>query len=666
MTTRVDSISAASSTTYSTKPDTKKKLEEKKEEIISFKLPNDVDYSKKSERKERKADLEKQYQNLKAEYYDERSNEVLTDKLTKKEAEKFASRQVDNEKRYQEFLNTETFLTKAEYEKAKADQKAGKAYQGKDLTYIKDGDVRRWVQDNKHKFFKDGKFSSDLYKSEIAKWVGTDYKMNLDEKSAVSAGGDRMSKRDAKKAAKYAGIDVEKDLTWLYKTGALVGGVGLGAGVGAIAGGAVVGDANFNSYVVGKHQDGTWEIIGEQHSKSDAVSAGRKIGAISGALGALPASILAAAKLKDEGGKDVFQNSVAAEIVKDPDGIKNVTEKDGCRTIVRAILNLPNLTENQKIATLEYAYGKNTGKKVNKNELIAAYEAAKVINDLPPAPTTNTEPTTPTAATTPTQATVATTPTAATVPTQATVATTPTAATVPTQATVATTPTAATVPTQATTPTEPAPQPPKNAVITVENGESIARLAKKYGVSAKEIIELNKDQLKYFKSATDCDDNKKYLGFLVGAQIKLPAGANEEAIKKNQETNSEKENAKYRKASKTLDKKLCPERTKTYKPLDENFRKKNNIRTTEEAALEAQQSQEKTLTDEEFAQQYPYIARPIKKISSKTAIHQAQNTTKTIKEMSDEAKAKKEQNDDSILSKITSFGLIGAVKSLFD
>ena len=146
----------------------------------------------------------------------------------------------------------------------------------------------------------------------------------------------------------------------------------------------------------------------------------------------------------------------------------------------------------------------------------------------------------------------------------------------------------------------------------------------------------------------------------------MPAGANEEAVKKNQETNSEKENAKYRKASKILDKKLCPERTKTYKPLDENFRKKNNIRTTEEAALEAQQSQEKTLTDEEFAEQYPYIARPIDKNSSKAAKPQAQNTTKTIKEMSDEAKAKKEQNDDSILSKITSFGLIGAIKSLFD
>ena len=133
-------------------------------------------------------------------------------------------------------------------------------------------------------------------------------------------------------------------------------------------------------------------------------------------------------------------------------------------------------------------------------------------------------------------------------------------------------------------------------MVTVENGESIARLAKKYGVSEKEIIELNRDQLKYFKSATDCEDNKKYLGFLVGARIKLPQDANQEAVKENQKTNSEIENAKYRKASKKLDGKLCPERTKTYKPLDENFRKKHNIRTTDELAEEQQKADEQNRT----------------------------------------------------------------------
>ena len=156
-------------------------------------------------------------------------------------------------------------------------------------------------------------------------------------------------------------------------------------------------------------------------------------------------------------------------------------------------------------------------------------------------------------------------------------------------------PTGSTVPTTPTTPTptEPtAPEPPKYNMVTVENGESIARLAKKYGVSEKEIIELNRDQLKYFKSATNCDDNKKYLGFLVGARIKLPENANQDAVQENQKTNSEIENAKYRKASKKLDGKLCPERTKTYKPLDENFRKKHNIRTTDELAAEQQRADE--------------------------------------------------------------------------
>lgn len=653
MTTRVDSINVASSTNYATAPETKKKKKEE-EAILTFGLPDGVDYSKKSERKARQADLTKKYNGLEAKYYDNRSDETLTDRLTKKEAKGFAKRQVQNEQRLQKFLNTETFLTKKEYDEAVKLQKAGKGYEGKNLTYIEDTDVQRWVKNNKHKFYKDGKFSSDLYKQELVNWAGTDYKMNLDERSAVSAGGDRMSKKDAKKAARYAGIDIEKDLTWLKKAGALVGGVGLGAGIGAVTGYAVTDKANFNSYIDGIHQNGNHEILGEQHSSSNAKQVGARTGAIAGALGALPAAILAAAQAKDNGEKDVFQNSTAEKIVKDPDGILNVTEKNGCRTIVRAIMALPNLTENEKIATLEHAYGQSTGKTVNRNELIAAYEAAKLINDLPPEPTAPTAPTTtpvPTGATAPTAPTVTPIPTGATTPTTPTVTPTPTGATAPT------------APTETTQPT--APEPPKNAMVTVENGESIARIAKKYGVSAKELMELNKDQLKYFKSATDCDDNKKYLGFLVGAKIKLPAGANEEAVKKNQETNSAKENAKYRKSSKKLDGKLCPERTKTYKPLDENFRKRNNIRTTEEAAQQQAKPQVKTESEQDFAKKYPYIARPAED-NNTTAQAKPSNKTKSIKELTDEAKARKEQNEDSLLDKIKNTALGGLINKLFD
>ena len=568
MTTRVGSIGAAQSASYATTPEEiKKKQQDKKDEaILTFGLPQGTDYSKRSDRKRRQEELTKQYSGLEAKYRDERADETLTDRLTEKEAKNFAKRQVKNEKRYQHFLNTQSFMSKEEYDAAVKAKKAGTAYQNVNLEYIKDEDVRNWVENNKHKFYQDGKFSSDLYKQELANWVGTDYKMNLDERAAVSADGDRMSKGDAKKAAKYAGIDVEKDLTWLKRAGVFAATEAVGAGLGAVTGGMVTGTGNFHSRVDGIHQNGTIENLGEQHSKTNAKVRGRQIGAWAGLIGALPAAIMAAAHTRDNGQSDVFRGSTAEKIVTDPDGIKNVTEKNGCRTIVRAIMALPNLTESEKIATLEYAYGKNTGKTVNRNELIAAYEAAKKINDLPQP----TEPTAPTGNTEPTGVTQPTAPTGTTAPTAPTGATEPTAVT---------TPTAPTTPTVNTTPTE--PEPPKYPVVTVQNGESIARLAKKYGVSQKEIMELNKDKLRYFKSATDCG-SKKYLGFLVGAQIKLPENANEEAVKRNQQTNSAKEKAKYARSMKKLDGKLCPDRTKTYKPMDEGFRKKNGIRTRDE------------------------------------------------------------------------------------
>lgn len=578
--TRVDGINAVSNTNAAEQAKKQQKKDEKV--VITFSNPDRINYADKSARKQRQADLTEKYLSLEAEYYDAKSDEKLTDKLTNKEAKNFAKRQVQNEQRLQNFLDTQAFMSKEEYDAAVKAKKAGTAYQNVNLQYIQDKDVRNWVEKNEHKFYQDGKFSSDLYKQEMAKWVGTDYKMNLDEKSALSAGGDRMSKGDAKKAAKYAGIDVEKDLTWLYKAGAFLGVAAAGTGLGAITGGMVTGKANFNSYVVGNHQNGTSEILGEQHTSSNAKAKGRQIGAWAGLIGSLPGAILAAAQAKDNGEKDVFQNAEAEKVVKDPDGILNVTEKDGCRTIARAILALPNLSENEKIATLEYAYGKNTGKTVNRNELIAAYEAAKQINDLPPEKVEVPE------VSDLTIKTEAPTPDGKIVP-------------LPEKK-------------QEEKPEEKQEQEvheSKQYTVTVQNGESIARLAKKYGVSAKEIMELNKSQLRNFKSATDCG-GKKIVGFRVGAQIKLPENANEEAVKKNQETNSQKEQAKYSKSMKTLDGKLCPDRTQSYKTMDENFRKKNKIRTSSEAEYQKEKEQEA------FAKKYPCIARPVKKSANET------------------------------------------------
>ena len=78
---------------------------------------------------------------------------------------------------------------------------------------------------------------------------------------------------------------------------------------------------------------------------------------------------------------------------------------------------------------------------------------------------------------------------------------------------------------------EPAPEPIEGPCyqVVVQNNESPAMLAQKYGVSVKEILELNKSQVKIF---SDCE-GKKHKGFLVGAVIDLPCDANIENAKGN-------------------------------------------------------------------------------------------------------------------------------------
>ena len=72
---------------------------------------------------------------------------------------------------------------------------------------------------------------------------------------------------------------------------------------------------------------------------------------------------------------------------------------------------------------------------------------------------------------------------------------------------------------------EPEPEPVDEGPcyqVVVQNNESPAMLAKKYGVSVEEILELNKDQVRIF---SDCE-GKKHKGFWVGAVIDLPCDAN--------------------------------------------------------------------------------------------------------------------------------------------
>lgn len=70
-------------------------------------------------------------------------------------------------------------------------------------------------------------------------------------------------------------------------------------------------------------------------------------------------------------------------------------------------------------------------------------------------------------------------------------------------------------------PAEPEKEPCK---VIVQNGESLAKLSKKYGVSIDEIKRLNADKLKRFHNSYNCDDKKAYEGFLVGTEILIPDG----------------------------------------------------------------------------------------------------------------------------------------------
>lgn len=519
------------------------------------------------------------------------TDKVERKQITAKNAGKAAKNQVKNELAYEKVQNTVVYWDKAEYDaNKKADKKAGLNPQ-----YIKDKDVRNYIDNNRHLFFdENGNFSQDMYKDEVVNWTGADWKLNLDERRALAHDGqtDHLDKGSAKKMAQYGGFEIQKDYTNLKRAGVIAG--SLAAAVGMAYAFPKITEVDAQSIVNILHENGVTDFnVSELKAKMERKS----VNPTAALAAALPPAILAASLIKEKTDKDIFTETEAARIVLEENGTKRVMDENGNREIVQAIKDLPNLTDDQKIMALMYGYGQGTGKKVNERELIAAYEAAKAVDDyiaehgqIDPNP--NPEPDVE--------------PVPVPVPT-------PDPDPIPdTDPEITPVPIPDPEPTPEPEPT-PQPEPQKPAQVIVENGESIAMLAKKYGVSAKEIMELNKDQLKNFKSATDCQDDKKYLGFLVGAKIKLPAGANEEAVKENQKTTSEKEYGKYKKASVKLDTKLCDDRTKTYKPLDEGFRKEQGIRTVGEyeAELAAQESEKiKVESDEDFRKKNPFIARP--------------------------------------------------------
>lgn len=286
-------------------------------------------------------------------------------------------------------------------------------------------------------FDEGGNINKEAYQKTMLQYSGTDLKANLDERKALRESAD-VSKRKAKDMFEAAGLDVEKDYTWAMRAGTLAVGVGTGALVGLLGGGlaaqavaTAVSSATATATatatgtnvtitdITASNGEQFIDVVEDPFSVSetvtttvtntvtetgvDAVSRGTMAGR--GALAALPAAILSAALAKDNGGADAFNGLTAEQVLKNAGQVKGKANKE----LVQKIIDMPNLTTNQKAAILHAAYGDNTAKKVNTEELVAAYTAAKYLDEHPElvnptenetsTPPTTTTPTTPTTTT---------------------------------------------------------------------------------------------------------------------------------------------------------------------------------------------------------------------------------------------------------------------------
>lgn len=288
--------------------------------------------------------------------------------LTQKQANSFGKKTMQNERAAANVDDTMVFIDQNKMNAAKNASKDSNIR----YVYAEDENVRKIVAENPEDFYVNGEFSSDQYKKRFGGYTGFDNKGNLDE-IATAASDYGVSKGTIRKGMEYAGYEREKDLTWLYKTLAALGVLGASAATGAIVG------AKFTSNVIGIHNNGSEELL------DTIVSSNRTgVGALRGLLAGVIPAIAAAIAVKDNGGKDIFNGNTAEEIVAK--GEKNIETRirgEANQKMMKAILRMPNISNEDKAIILKLAYGELTGKKVNDRELAAAYEIAKYCNDHP-------------------------------------------------------------------------------------------------------------------------------------------------------------------------------------------------------------------------------------------------------------------------------------------
>lgn len=291
--------------------------------------------------------------------------------LTQKQANSFGKKTMQNERAAAVVDDRMVYIDKDKMQAAQA------AMPDREHVYLDpdkkfDAKVRKIIAENPEDFYVDGEFSSDQYKRRLGGFTGFDNKANLDEvKTAASDYG--VGNRTIRRAMKRAGYEREKDLTWLYKGLAALGVLGASAGVGSLVG------ANFTSNVHGIHNDGSTELLDTIHTSN-----ARSVGALRGLIGGIIPSLALAAVVKDDGGKDIFNGNTAEEIVaKGERNIETRIRGEANQNMMRGILRMENLSNEDKAFILKLAYGELTGKKVNDRELAAAYEIAKYCNEHP-------------------------------------------------------------------------------------------------------------------------------------------------------------------------------------------------------------------------------------------------------------------------------------------
>lgn len=291
--------------------------------------------------------------------------------LTQKQANSFGKKTMQNEKTAAVVDDRMVYIDKDKMQAAQAVMPDREhVYLDPDKKF--DAKVRKIIAENPEDFYVDGEFSSDQYKRRLGGFTGFDNKANLDEvKTAASDYG--VGNRTIRRAMKRAGYEREKDLTWLYKGLAALGVLGVSAGVGSLVG------ANFTSNVHGIYNDGSTELLDTIHTSN-----ARSVGALRGLIGGIIPSLALAAVVKDDGGKDIFNGNTAEEIVaKGEKNIETRIKGEANQNMMRGILRMENLSNEDKAFILKLAYGELTGKKVNDRELAAAYEIAKYCNEHP-------------------------------------------------------------------------------------------------------------------------------------------------------------------------------------------------------------------------------------------------------------------------------------------